>query len=570
MAGMAGLLVLRFLTQPGNQIAIRRPSSRYGSLLVRSSSKGKIIPRLDVGHEIGWLFVSPDGKLLYVVELFGRTITVIATEDGQIKRKLQLPQAANSAVMAKSGKRLYIGSANSVILYDLSLETVERTISTEFQVFDIAVTPDEKKLFVALGNDGLQRISLPSLESSSLSEFACPMHMAMDSEGKRLFVAYQCSGPSGKSGHDIVEVYDAQSEQRLGEVRDLPMVGGPPIVSPNGDFVLLDGMDACYSKQYDHKGCPWNAPYIFHLVRVSDLQPVKIFPLPFTTMGAAFVPDGKRVIFGGTSLTVMDWSRQAVLEEMSIGPVPFSHFAFTPGGRMFVAAAQGSTGLLVIDLTTERCEPPSFGLVNRFSGEGTLHDSDGTSELTPIGTPKFLPALVGQAFYFKNGETVLKAVGGAACWPCNGNWTESFFAEFNSLDGEMILLDRADGMDWWVHSLFKSGHGEIVMQAGGVSNPQRITVAAPVQLKQWYHIALVADGEKRLLYLDGSPQGEVLIGKREQASTLGKGTVYLGAGPGNRAPLDGMLDELMWYDRALSAEEVKNLAALPRRKECRP
>jgi len=179
MAGMAGLLVLRFLTQPGNQIAIRRPSSRYGSLLVRSSSKGKIIPRLDVGHEIGWLFVSPDGKLLYVVELFGRTITVIATEDGQIKRKLQLPQAANSAVMAKSGKRLYIGSANSVILYDLSLETVERTISTEFQVFDIAVTPDEKKLFVALGNDGLQRISLPSLESSSLSEFACPMHMAM-------------------------------------------------------------------------------------------------------------------------------------------------------------------------------------------------------------------------------------------------------------------------------------------------------------------------------------------------------------------------------------------------------
>ena len=76
----------------------------------------------------------------------------------------------------------------------------------------------------------------------------------------------------------------------------------------------------------------------------------------------------------------------------------------------------------------------------------------------------------------------------------------------------------------------------------------------------WHHIAATYDGTNRVLYLDGAIENRGV-------ATLNTGTTYnlqLGRGPsGNYFP--GRIDEVRIYDRALSAEEVRDvyLCAMP-------
>jgi hypothetical protein len=87
----------------------------------------------------------------------------------------------------------------------------------------------------------------------------------------------------------------------------------------------------------------------------------------------------------------------------------------------------------------------------------------------------------------------------------------------------------------------------------------------PVADGAWHHAAVTFDGQALCLYLDGQPH------KRIQATTakpaVGPGPVALGkirpAGD-RRVPsrsFEGTIDEVMAFDRALSADEVRTLVA---------
>jgi hypothetical protein len=176
-----------------------------GRLFARSTSEGMTPRRLNLGHEIGWLLMAPDGNTLFVVELFGRSVTVLGAKDLKIKSRFRLPHPARGAVISQNGKRLYIGSPDdAVMIIDTERGSVERVVATRGPVYDLAVTPDEGRLFLAMGNAGLKRISTTSPKASTISELACPLFLTMDGEGARLFVAYQCGGPGGRRGHDVL------------------------------------------------------------------------------------------------------------------------------------------------------------------------------------------------------------------------------------------------------------------------------------------------------------------------------------------------------------------------------
>ena len=128
-------------------------------------------------------------------------------------------------------------------------------IATGGPVISMAITPDGEKLFLAMGTSGLKRLSTGSGKLAVVSDRVCPENLEMDQQGKRLYVAYQCTGPKAQDGHDSVEILDAESEVSLGIVTGPPMVSGLPFASPDGKLVLLDGLDACSAPQYDHAGC---------------------------------------------------------------------------------------------------------------------------------------------------------------------------------------------------------------------------------------------------------------------------------------------------------------------------
>jgi Concanavalin A-like lectin/glucanases superfamily len=145
---------------------------------------------------------------------------------------------------------------------------------------------------------------------------------------------------------------------------------------------------------------------------------------------------------------------------------------------------------------------------------------------------------------------------------CEENWTESFFAKFDSLGGEMTLLDREGAPDGpWRHRIFKSKENRFVLQVGEPSVGRLISGPAAAQANRWNHVALVADGNRRSLFIDGVAQGNVdIVGGSEEP--YNRGWVTLGASRGVRTAFHGLLDEIAWYERALDGREVITLARL--------
>ncbi len=183
------------------------------------------------------------------------------------------------------------------------------------------------------------------------------------------------------------------------------------------------------------------------------------------------------------------------------------------------------------------------------------------SRLKAVGTVQFAPGLLGQAFKF-TGVGAVEGSGDATCWPCEENWTESFFAKFDSIEGEMTLLDRGGAADGhWRHRIFKTKDNHLAMQVGELSAAHLVSGSALARANQWYHVGVVADGHRRSLYIDGVSQGYVDL-LAPNADPINRGFATFGATRGNRANFHGLIDEIGWYQRAMSAREVMTLALL--------
>ena len=193
-------------------------------------------------------------------------------------------------------------------------------------------------------------------------------------------------------------------------------------------------------------------------------------------------------------------------------------------------------------------EPPS-GLVSWWSGDGHAYDIAGENNGTLSNGATFAPGLVGEAFSFDGVDDQVWASGtGIAdlqqltieAWVnmrSPGGRIERFVAlvrpkavlryNYNQLHC-YILFDAGDDPDVWRH----------------------VRGGSPLSADTWYHVAVTYDGADIRLYLDGSEvdsnayAGTVVTGGGVRLSTAGE-------------TLDGLLDEVGVYNRALDASEIQ-------------
>lgn len=87
---------------------------------------------------------------------------------------------------------------------------------------------------------------------------------------------------------------------------------------------------------------------------------------------------------------------------------------------------------------------------------------------------------------------------------------------------------------------------------GNERNPSLVG-RAPLALRTWHHVVLVRQGRKVAAYLDGQTD---LSGELENTVPAREASLFFGGRCDNFANLEGRLDEVALYDRALSSEEV--------------
>ncbi len=447
-------------------------------------------------------------------------------------------------------------------------ELLPIVIPTGGPVIDMAVTPSGKKIFLTMGIAGLLRISIGSWKTSQITDRVCPMYLEIDSQGRNLYVSYQCSGPTGRPGHDAVEIFDVERENRLWTLSGPPMVGGHPFASPDGNLVLLDGQDACQIPEYDHAGCPVGPGHVVHLLRPADRQIVRTLSYPNGRGPLGFV-DNARFLLGGGALSVVDARKYGIVETLNSG-IAYRTVAYAPDARRIYVGDLIKNDLLVLEPEGPECSPPQSGLRIFYSAAGVLEDAVDLTKLEPHGNVAFRPGKVGQAFLM-DGRGFLES-------PWTGNYafgeqdaTLALYVQFADVQGERILVSRMSKGGTAGLRMLKSEENRLVFLMALPSGMRhRLESSTAVQAGVWYHVVVTKNEKQASLYVNGIPEDTRAFQAEHPVGEGLETPLYLGSGGREEGALKGLIDEVMFYSRALSAQEVKALFQMRETGPCRP
>jgi YVTN family beta-propeller protein len=321
----------------------------------------KLIP---VGHDPQRAAITPDGREVYVTNADSDSVSVIDTRSLTVTNTLQVGNKPGdqpgAIVVSHDGRHVYVANNGGYVsIIDTGTKKMETISTGSSAVSDLALTPDDRRLFLAMIWSGLQVIDLSTSAVVQVSEIYCPEGLAIPADGKRLYVNYQCGGPSGSAGqaaqstlyagHDAVAIFDLDPNKPCslgdsagcvygGAIQGFPNVGGPLALSPDGQQLWLNGNDACSQPAYDHVGCPMVPGAVVDVIDTSTNRLLKTITFnPAEGNGPiSFLPHGGSVIIGGgLLLKVMDWRHIAFRQPLPISSSGLAAFS-ADGSRAFL------------------------------------------------------------------------------------------------------------------------------------------------------------------------------------------------------------------------------------------
>ena len=210
-------------------------------------------------------------------------------------------------------------------------------------------------------------------------------------------------------------------------------------------------------------------------------------------------------------------------------------------------------------------QPPP-GIVSWWPGDGNANDIAGARNGSLVGSTGFAAGIVGEAFSFDGGSWV--EVPDDPIWTLGTeDFTIDLWVRFNSLSGRDPFIAHDNGRgekDKWIFWYDAVGHDK---QQGvpalrfhiNSPHPEPVpfphdTVVAPWNpiLGRWYHVALTRSGINYALYIDG-----VQVATDTSTFSIPDPVLPLTIGSAEAYTLNGLIDEVEIFDRALSAEEIQ-------------
>ena len=221
-------------------------------------------------------------------------------------------------------------------------------------------------------------------------------------------------------------------------------------------------------------------------------------------------------------------------------------------------------GLITLSLALSLV--PLSAQVARYSLDGNAQDSSGNNlHGTLIGDVDFVPGVVGLAARFDGQGDRIK-IGSAV--PYDDEFSFSGWLQLSgpSQGGWVLVFAKTPSCNNAMQSLgFYEAMEAIHVDVSDYSNPWYINVPAPLEQGRWYHLASTAKPGEVRVFLDGQLVAEQsLSGPTDhncfvEYSIGGMPAGFLG-GPYS---VNGKIDEVAVFDRALSIEEIVELSEAP-------
>jgi len=211
--------------------------------------------------------------------------------------------------------------------------------------------------------------------------------------------------------------------------------------------------------------------------------------------------------------------------------------------------AASSAMISMADLTT--------GLVAYWPLDGNAEDVVGSNNGEVVGDPEWLSGAdvwIGKGTLFCDGQDDYILAGNFDPSAETGDLTISLWVFLNEHKETMFLKKGDDWSDngmMWQFEMDVNGDLSIG-QAGSA-----IWFGAIMPLEEWAHLVVTVEKNNAILYINGEPvgNGEFIMGTGTDS------TLRIGATQIPHRFIDGMLDEVLLYDRALEPNEIKQLAS---------
>jgi DNA-binding beta-propeller fold protein YncE len=491
-------------------------------------------------------------------------LAIIDAGTETVKQTIPLPAAPRR--LAVAGRTLCVALADGrVLLRDGSGNT--RFVRLGRSIGDIAVSLDGQSLHAAVELEGIRKLDLKTGAISSLPATACPEHVALTPDGKQLVVNYQCGGPRGRSGHDTLEIFDLATWKAVRTITGMPNVGGVVAVTPDGNQIWADGLDACSRPDYDHAGCPAVPAGVLHVIRSSDGNVVRTLPEGSLL---AFLPDSSRaVVVGGSETLVLD-TTDFIAEETL--PSRLAALVLSRTRKRAYAAVTDRKAVAAFDLAGG-AGAELLGVVAHWPGDGNTMDIVSGTPGTLQNGAGYGKGMIGAAFQFEGNGAFANLPGPLRVSAPNGDVTLDLWLKPT---GAPRAASVAEVLDFNERSrricaLRLTGEGRLLLCGTGsradacaADSAGSLTGRTRLQPGTWFHVAAVWHSLTGSLWLNGRLDAAGPV----QIEHVPVGSLLLGGGEPAAGAFGGWIDEVELYARALSPAEIARLYQTGQRGEC--
>ena len=164
---------------------------------------------------------SPDGRWIYADTEDGDAVDVIDVAKGAVIKSINVGHRARGIGFLPGGARAYAARDGEIVVIDASRHDVVARVKSAGALRDVAVHPDDKRVFVSAADAGAVRVLDAQANSiiASVDVGAGPSNMAFTADGNKLYVA--CSGTNE------VSVIDTSTYKRI---QGIPVGASPSAI----------------------------------------------------------------------------------------------------------------------------------------------------------------------------------------------------------------------------------------------------------------------------------------------------------------------------------------------------